>query len=139
NRTLRGCHACHAARGGTGAGASRRRGGSRHASSTECGMSAIDVLARARARVGNRAVPIRERATFAPDPPTTFGIAAIRLVSEEHVQAIAYGSIDQTPAIVTRWHPLGRDSSDLAPFAAALDDYITDMLAAEILPRIWVP
>lgn len=102
-------------------------------------MSAIDVLARARARAGNRAVPIRERATLAPDPPTTFAIAAIRLVSEEHVQAIAYGPTDQPPAIVTRWHPLGRDSSDLTRFAAALNDYITDTLAAEVQPRIWIP
>jgi len=51
-------------------------------------VSAIDVLARARARGGNRAVPIRERATLAPDPPTTFGIAAIRLVSESSITGI---------------------------------------------------
>lgn len=102
-------------------------------------MSAIDVLARARARVENRAIVVRERATVSEDPPVAFGIAAIRLVSEEHLQAIAYGPIDEPPRFVTRWHPLGRDSSDLAPFADALDAYLTESLAADILPRIWVP
>jgi hypothetical protein len=102
-------------------------------------MSAIDVLARARARIGQRAIPVRERATLAPDTLVPFGIAAIRLVSEEHVQAIAYGALDDAPAIATRWHPLGRDSSDLAPFATALDAYLADTLAAGLLPRIWIP
>jgi hypothetical protein len=102
-------------------------------------MSAIDILARARARAANRAVPIRERAALSADPPAAFGIAAIRLVSEEHVQAIAYGRIDRPAEIVTRWHPLGRDSSDLAPFAVDLDAYLADALTAAQLPRIWVP
>jgi hypothetical protein len=102
-------------------------------------VSALDVLARARARAGDRAVPIRERAQLSPDPPGAFAIAALRLVSEEHVQAIAYGPIDAPPGIVTRWHPLGRDSSDLEPFAAALDTYVTRALARGELPRLWVP
>lgn len=102
-------------------------------------MSAIDVLARARARVRVQSVAVRERATLAGDPPNTFGIGAIRLVSEEHVQAIAFGPINQPANIVTRWHPLGRESSDLSPFALALDRYLTDMLEARLLPRIWVP
>jgi hypothetical protein len=102
-------------------------------------MSVIDVLARARAHAGEHAVAIRERATLAPEPPKAFGIAAIRLVSEEHVQAIAYGPLERPPSIVTRWHPLGRDSSELAPFATDLDAYLTEMLEQNLLPRIWTP
>ncbi|MGB7587375.1 MAG: hypothetical protein WBM00_01560, partial [Solirubrobacterales bacterium] len=101
-------------------------------------MSVIDILARARAWTDARAVTMRERATLSSDPPTAFGIAPIKLVSEEHVQAIAYGFLDAMPSFVTRWHPLGRDSSELVPFAIALDAYLMQMLSKGFLPRIWI-
>ncbi len=102
-------------------------------------MTYLDVLARARARERGRAVVVRECATITADAAHVFGFAPIKMVSEELIQAIAFGMLDADPQLVARWNPLSRDASDLEPFAAALDDYLLGCEARDELPRIWVP
>lgn len=98
-----------------------------------------DVLARARALQAGHAVVVRENIAFAPDPTPAFGIALVKLVSEEIVQAIAYGRIGDEPRTVVRWNPLSRESNELEPFARALDRYLTDAVRHDRLPRVWLP
>lgn len=99
----------------------------------------IDVTARLVARRAGRAVPIRETYAVAGDPQRTFGIAFIKIVSEEIVQAVAFGELGQEPEIVTRWNPLSRDSSDLERFAVRLDGYLTSCCTSGLPPRVWLP
>lgn len=101
--------------------------------------TSIDVLARALAKQAGRALPIRETSALGPDPASAFGIAPIKLVSEEHIQAIAYGDLGGPPRILTRWNPLSRDSKDLDEFAESLDEYLVACVEQESLPRIWLP
>lgn len=101
--------------------------------------SLIDTTARLMARACDRAIPIRHTSSISTDPEITFGIAPIRMVAEEQVQAIAFGPIDGKPSVAVRWNPLSRDPGELGIFAAALDDYIAGSLATSKLPRIWVP
>src|SRR5262245_57702687 len=61
------------------------------------------------------------------------------MVSEQLVQAIAFGDPDGEPQIVTRWNPLSRETAELEPFAAALDAYVRGVVARGALPRVWVP
>jgi hypothetical protein len=98
-----------------------------------------DVLARARALEARRAVLVRENIALASDPMPVFGIAPVKLVSEEIVQAIAYGHIGGQPQVTVRWNPLSRESQELEPFAEALDDYVMGALDNGQLPRIWLP
>jgi hypothetical protein len=103
-------------------------------------MSALmDVVGRIIAFKENKAFPIRSTWSLAPDPSMSFGVTTIKIVSEEIVQAIAFGSLDRKPSVVTRWNPLSRDSGDLEPFAIALNKYLQAMLSTGNLPRIWVP
>lgn len=99
----------------------------------------IEFTSRLRARAERRAVPVRDTSRLSPDPPRVFGIAPIRVVSEQQVQAIAYGEFGSPPHFVTRWNPLGRDAGDMEPFAADLDAYLSSMLADEQMPRVWLP
>src|SRR5262249_23269272 len=66
-------------------------------------------------------------------------VAPIKLVSEEVVQALAFGDPDGVPTVITRWNPLSRDTAGLEIFAAALDGYLSRATAAGHLPRVWVP
>jgi hypothetical protein len=103
-------------------------------------MSAIlDVVARAIAYEQRRAYRVRETFSIAADPRVAFGIVPIKVVSEEVIQAIAYGDIARAPKTIVRWNPLSRDAGDLEPFGRALDRYLTSMIAAEAVPRIWLP
>lgn len=61
-----------------------------------------NVLARAQAREQGRAIVMRENTALAPDPPAVFGIAPVKVVAEEIVQAIAYGRIGEEPRTVVR-------------------------------------
>lgn len=99
----------------------------------------IDVTARVLARACGRAIPIRRTSAISADPPTSIGIAPIRMAAEELVQAIAFGPIDSTPRVAVRWNPLSRDPGQLGVFATALEAYISGSLAAGQLPRIWLP
>ncbi len=77
----------------------------------------IETVARAIAHEQRRAFVVRATSALTADPPSTFGIALVKIVSEEIIQAIAFGDISGPPRIVVRWNPLSRDSSDLEPFA----------------------
>src|SRR5437773_3018419 len=101
--------------------------------------TAIDVTARIIARSQRRAFPIRETVALCPDPDRTFGLVVLKVVSEDQVQALAFGDMTRAPRIITRWNPLGRESADLEPFAQALNDYVITMLNANELPRVWLP
>jgi hypothetical protein len=99
----------------------------------------VMVTARVIARSRGRAIPIVDNFSLTPDPPLVFGIAPIRVVSEQRVQAIAYGLIEQAPQIITIWNPLNRESNDLIPFAQALNGFLESARAANQIPRIWLP
>lgn len=104
-------------------------------------MTYIDVVARAVARERGRAVVIRERSGLAPEPPAqlVYGFAPVKMVSEELLMAVAFGTLDAAPQIITRWNPLSRESGDLEPLAESLAGYLADCQEAEYLPRIWMP
>jgi len=97
------------------------------------------LVARIVASGRGRAVAIRETSALAPDPAEVLGIATIRVVTEDQVQALAYGSLDRRPATIARLHPLGRDTSDLEPFAEWLVDRIQRQIGAGRQLRVWVP
>lgn len=103
-------------------------------------MSDIDIaVARVIALARGRAWPIRVTSTLSPDPKRVFGMAPIRVVSEQRVQAIAFGLLTEEPRIISLWNPLSRDAGRLEELAQALDDYLFECLDNSILPRIWVP
>jgi hypothetical protein len=98
-----------------------------------------DTVARAVALEVGAPVATRRTYALARDPSPVFGIAPIRVVSEQRVQAVAFGDLDSRPQLVTIWNPLSRDTGELEPFAASLHAYVADALAAERIPRIWLP
>jgi hypothetical protein len=99
----------------------------------------VELAGRLLAYRERRGVRIRERAAIVPDPARTFAIAPIKIVSDDLVQAIAFGSPSATPTVVTRWNPLSRESSELEALAEALDHFLAEALASGTLPRIWLP
>src|SRR5580658_7287539 len=103
-------------------------------------MSGIaDTVARILASREGRAIPIRRTSSLLEDPPSVFAIAPIKMVSEEIIQAVAFGDPTREPRLITRWNPLSREAGDLEPLAVALDDYVTSALEEQALPRIWLP
>jgi hypothetical protein len=96
------------------------------------------IIARLRARHAGRAVLVRNTRTISPDPSRPLGIVCIRVVTEDHIQALAFGIVGQNPKIITRENPLSRDSSDLEPFAEWLCDAV-DKAVREGKLRVWVP
>ena len=98
-----------------------------------------DTVARAIARGQGRAFVVRDSYALAPDPALSFGVAPIKLVAEEMVQAIAFGLLNRPPKVVVTWNPLSRESQHLDEFAGSLNNYLQTVLSAEALPRIWVP
>lgn len=97
------------------------------------------VVARIIAWDRGRAVPIRETSAIEPDPTDAVGIATISVVTEDQVQALAFGSLGSQPTIVARIHPLGRDTADLEPFATWLVDHVRRVIGRGDGLRIWVP
>jgi hypothetical protein len=98
-----------------------------------------EALHRVAARQHRRAIPIRRSSSLAPDPATTIGISTIKIVTEEQVQAIAYGRIGDEPQLLVRLDPISRDVSDLEPFATFLGGIADNALADHGALRIWVP
>lgn len=90
------------------------------------------------ARAG-RAVLVRASRELSPDPQVTVGIAPIKIVTEEHVQALAFGPIGSAPTLIARVDPLGRDASDLEPFAKWLNARMVSAQASGSMPRVWLP
>lgn len=98
-----------------------------------------EALHRVAARHHGRALPIRRSSNLSTDPDTTIGIATIKIVTEEQVQAIAFGRIGDTPEILVRLDPISRDVSDLEPFAAFLTGIADEAHARDGALRVWVP
>jgi hypothetical protein len=102
-------------------------------------IAAVELVARAVARARQGYQLIRSASPLAPDELPIFGFVPIKLVSEEIVQAIAFGDLNGPPVVVTRWNPLSRDASAFEAFATGLDTYVRTALLQNRLPRIWVP
>ncbi|KRP85072.1 hypothetical protein AOQ72_04925 [Bradyrhizobium yuanmingense] len=103
-------------------------------------MSEFDqALHRVVARQLNRAIPVRTASSISPDPAVTIGIATIKIVTEEQIQALAFGPLNAPPTLVLRTNPIGRDVTDLEPFAAFLTQVANQALAAGGDFRVWVP
>jgi len=103
-------------------------------------MSAMETaLTRVHARIEGRAIARTASASLSVDPAETIGIATVKIVTEEQIQAIAFGALDGSPAVVVRLDPISRDVADLAPFAEFLCDWAERVAAAEGRGRIWVP
>jgi hypothetical protein len=102
-------------------------------------MSAVDeVAARIVARQLRHAVLVRRTSAVAPDPAITFGVAVLKVVSEEQVQAIAYGPLDLPPHVIVRRDPLSRDASDLTDFATYLASIADRAVVSHDPIRLWV-
>ncbi|MDC9834950.1 hypothetical protein [Rhizobium binxianense] len=98
-----------------------------------------DTLHRVLARYQGRAIPTRTSSRLSPDPNVSIGIATIKIVTEEQIQAIAFGPLDEVPQVIVRLDPIGRDVQDLEPFAAVLADAVARAIELECAFRIWVP
>lgn len=98
-----------------------------------------DTLHRVLARHLNRAIPKRTSSGLAIDPDVAIGIATIKIVTEDQIQAIAYGPIDREPEVIVRLDPIGRDVTDLLPFASFMEQTASRALAADGAIRIWIP
>jgi hypothetical protein len=85
------------------------------------------------------AVPIRGTSALAADPSDAVGIATIRVVTEDQVQAIAFGPLARRPTTIVRLNPLGRDTSDLESFADWLVNHVRRVIGAGRPLRVWVP
>jgi hypothetical protein len=99
----------------------------------------IDPVARFVAYAEGRAFTTKSTALLAADPPAPFGVAFIKMVAEEVVQAVAFGDLTADPQLLPRWNPLSRESGDLGPFAAALHAHLVNAIAAGQCPRVWLP
>ncbi|MGM5000127.1 hypothetical protein AB8A05_15445 [Tardiphaga sp. 538_B7_N1_4] len=97
-----------------------------------------DALTRVLARHQRRAVLVRTSNEMSSDPAITIGIATIKIVTEEQIQAIAFGALDHDPQVIARLNPIGRDVADLMPFAKFLNDTFARATAANVPIRIWV-
>lgn len=98
-----------------------------------------DTLHRAVARARGRALPVRTSSSLSPDPDVTIGIATIKIVTEEQIQAVAFGPLDRPPTVVARLDPIGRDVSDLLPFANFLNATVQRSIVADEPMRVWLP
>lgn len=97
------------------------------------------LVRRLEAHAAGRAVPIRGAFELSPDPLVTIGIATIKIVTEEHVQALAFGDFDGAPRVIGRIDPLGRDASDLEPFAEWLNEKFECAKRLDESVRVWLP
>ncbi len=98
-----------------------------------------DTMHRLLARHLGRAVPVRTSSLLSADPQTTVGIVTIKIVTEEQVQAVAYGSLAAEPEVIVRLDPIGRDVADLIPFANFMDRTATSASMDAGALRVWVP
>jgi hypothetical protein len=98
-----------------------------------------DTLHRALARIQGRALAVRTSSGLAPDPEVTIGISTIKIVTEEQIQAIAFGPLDAEPTVVVRLDPIGRDVTDMLPFARFMEATVQRSIIADAPMRIWVP
>src|SRR5690348_17871175 len=103
-------------------------------------MNALEQAAtRVLARHLGRAIPIRATSSVGSDPEITIGIATIKIVTEEQVQAIAFGRLDAKPDVIVRLDPISRDVADLVPFATFLGANADAAAALDGSFRVWIP
>lgn len=103
-------------------------------------MSPLEEAAtRAVARHLGRAIPVRATSALSSDPEITVGIATIKIVTEEQVQAIAFGRLGAEPQVIVRLDPLSRDVADLTPFATFLGATVDAAMAHGGDLRVWIP
>jgi hypothetical protein len=98
-----------------------------------------EALHRLLARHQRRALPIRTSREISTDPEITLGVATIKIVTEEQIQAIAFGPIDAPPNVIVRLDPIGRDVTDIMPFARFLESETQRVRRADARMRIWIP
>jgi hypothetical protein len=98
-----------------------------------------DSLNRILARQQGRAVIVRTSSQLSSDPAETIGIATIKIVTEEQIQAIAFGPLDREPQVIARLNPIGRDVGDLIPFANFLNETFARAMNTNTSLRIWMP
>ncbi len=98
-----------------------------------------DSLSRLLARRERRALLKRTSSPLSPDPALTYGIATIKIVTEEQIQAIAFGSLDSPPSVIVRLNPIGRDVTDLTPFAEFLNGVAQRTVEGDESVRLWIP
>lgn len=98
-----------------------------------------DTLNRLLARHAGRALATRTSSRLSPDPAITIGIATIKIVTEEHIHAIAFGVLDRDPQVVVRLDPISRDVGDLRPFADFLNAIVDRARETKSGLRIWIP
>ena len=98
-----------------------------------------DTLHRIIARYQGRAVPCRTSSCLSSDPAVSIGIASIKIVTEEQIQALAFAMLGDDPQIVVRLDPIGRDVNDLLPFAEFLNRAVTMAMQQNVDVRVWIP
>ncbi len=98
-----------------------------------------DALSRVIARHTGQAIPTRMSSGLSDDPAVTVGIATIKIVTEEQIQALAFGKLDDDPEIIVRLDPIGRDVTDLIPFAEFMQQTAELALRSDDLLRVWIP
>jgi hypothetical protein len=98
-----------------------------------------ETLHRLLARREGRALLKRTSSPLSSDPALTIGIATIKIVTEEQIQAIAFGRLESAPNVCLRLNPIGRDVTDLAPFAEFLSGVARRAVDHEEPLRIWIP
>jgi hypothetical protein len=85
-----------------------------------------------------RATPLARAFAQGADPDLSIGVAIIKIVTEEQIQAIAFGPIDEPPQVIARLDPLSRDVSDLAPFATFMANVGSQAVGGADV-RLWTP
>lgn len=99
-----------------------------------------DTLHRVVARFMNRAIPTRISSALSSDPEVSIGIATIKIVTEDQIQAIAFGSLDGgAPEVIVRLDPIGRDVTDLLPFATFINHTASRAQEVNGALRVWIP
>jgi len=101
------------------------------------GLADVTRGTRAQALGHSRGGSSARTSAFAPDPTPAFGIALVKLVSEES-SGDRYGRIGDEPRTRGALEPLSRESNELEPFARALDRYLTTPYAAVVF-RVCAP
>jgi hypothetical protein len=91
------------------------------------------------ARQQGQAIVVRQTRSIIDDPVDAIGIAGIRVVTEDQVQALAYGPIGGTPQLACRLEPMSRQTDDLEPFATWLCAHVAGQMARNEPLRLWVP
>lgn len=91
------------------------------------------------ARQQGQAIVVRQTRSITDDPAEAIGIAGIRVVTEDQVQALAYGPIGGTPQLACRLEPMSRQTNDLESFAAWLCAHVVRQIARNQPLRVWVP